>query len=420
MSIKHFLLTLFCLVAINGYAAGWKVSDIPSPKRFGQDFYVSNPDDVLSEGAVARLNEVCRRLNDSTGVELAVVAVDKFDEERDAYFFALELFNTWEIGRAETNTGVLLFLAEESRDVQIITGDGIAGILTDGRCGKILDDNLKYLKKNDFDNGTIGICLGIERMLMWGANRSQLYLGWSPEPAKLNTSMIAYFAIGFVLMLLLGWWGYRKLQGRPGMKAKEIDDEAYPVRLVTGILMLFFPMPLLLFYIFYRILCSRLKDIPPVCAKCGRPMELLSKEDGATHLTPAQQFDEQIDSFQHEVWQCKDCGSIEVKPVNGMNHYKYDPCPKCGANAMETTHREVLSKATDSKNGQQKNTRVCLCCGFTDYKILKLKKDYVTRHFAPDTDEDGFSSRSGGGRSGSGGGSWGGGHSSGGGAGRRF
>ena len=49
---------------------------VPSPKVYGQDYYVSNPDTVLSFETVDELNELCTRLNANTGVELAVVAID--------------------------------------------------------------------------------------------------------------------------------------------------------------------------------------------------------------------------------------------------------------------------------------------------------------------------------------------------------
>lgn len=431
--MKRILVGIWCVVVcVSGMRAeGWTVEQVPSPKGRGQAFYVSNPDGVLLSETVEQINEVCARMEANTGAELAVVAVNAFDEHKysSAHGFALKLFNHWGVGSAEANTGILLFLAKDSHDIQIITGDGVAGVLTDGKSGHILDKNIKYLVDEDFDKGMLHICLGIEKELMKDDNRSQLFLGWTPAKPKDHTNTILYFCIGFVLMFLLGIWGYKKLQGKPGMKKEEINDEAYPVRLVTGILMLFFPLPLLLFYIFYRILCKRLQDIPPVCSKCGHDKVLLPKEEAAAHLSKGQLFDEKIDSFQYEVWKCSECGEIEVKPVNGKYYYKFDLCPKCGAHAMETTKREMQSKATIDKNGWQKNTRVCQCCGFTDSKLLMLKKDYTkyssksssSSFFDDDDDRSSRSSswsRSSGSSSSSG--SWGGGRSSGGGAGRKW
>lgn len=422
--MKRLLITLCCIIVCWGgmMAEEWTVDQVPSPKAQGQDCYVANPDGVLLDQTVRQINEVCARLNANTGVELAVVAVKQF-ERMGAHRFALRLFNHWGVGSAEHNTGVLLFLGEKDRKIEIITGDGVAGMLTDGKCGHILDNNLKYLSADDFDNGMLHICKDIEKELSKDKYRSELLLGWKPVKVEMNTNLIIYISIGCVLMMLLGIWGYFKMKGKPGQKKSERQDEAWPVQLVAGILMFFFPLPLLLFYIFYRILSSRLRDIPPVCPKCGHDEVLLSKEDGAAYLTPAQLFDEKIDSYQHEVWHCTACGEIEIKPVNGKYYYKYDLCPKCGANAMDTVSREVLKKAKSYEDGQQRNTRVCQCCGFKDSKILKLKKDYVS--YTPKSDDDFWgssssSSSSWGGRSSGSSGSWGGGRSSGGGAGRSF
>ena len=233
----------------------------------------------------------------------------------------------------------------------------------------------------------------------------------------MTTHWIIYFVTGFVLVIPLAWWGHYRLQGKPGQKKKERQDQAWPVQLVAGILMFVFPLPMLIFYIVYRILSSRLQDIAPNCAQCNHPMEMMPQPDGKAHLTPAQLFDEQIDSYQYEVWRCPQCGAIEARPVNGRNYYKFDLCPQCGAHAMETLNRETLSKATWDEDGKQENTMVCQCCGHTDSKILNIKKEDVTRQ-ASYYDYDGDRS---GGSGGSGGrGSWGGGSSSGGGAGRRF
>lgn len=427
--IKRLLISICCMLAcVSGVQAeGWLMEQLPSPKIHGQNYYVSNPDSVLSPDAELRINELCARLEANTGVELAVVAVNKFDDRHVAYIFALDLFNYWGIGNAEKNTGVLFFLAKDSRDVQIITGDGISGILTDAKCGHILDSGLKYLSKNEFDKGTLRICKNIEKQLMEDENRAELYLGWKPEPAKMNIELLLYLLAGFILMLLLTWWAYRSLQGKPGQKKEAIQDNAFPVRLVTAILMFFFPLPLLLFYIALRIICNRVQSIPPNCTQCGHPMELLSDEEKAQHLTPAQQFDEKIDSFQYEVWRCTDCHAIETKPINGKNYYKYDECPKCGANAMETKSREIIAKASSKSNGKQKKSLVCTCCGHQMEKFTSLRKEFSSSgssYRSDYNDKDDYSSSSWGSfwgdSSSSSSGSWGGGRSSGGGAGRKF
>jgi uncharacterized protein len=70
-----------------------------------------------------------------------VIAVNSIGE-MDAFDFCYEVFQRWGIGKEGKNTGVLLFLAVESRDVRIMTGGGIEGILTDAVCHKIIQETM--------------------------------------------------------------------------------------------------------------------------------------------------------------------------------------------------------------------------------------------------------------------------------------
>lgn len=90
---------LLCFVA-GVSAAAYMVETVPNPKQEGQDRYVCNPDGVLRMETVGRLDEQCRRIDQTVETEVCVVAISQFDENRyDAYDFALRLFNTWGVGR---------------------------------------------------------------------------------------------------------------------------------------------------------------------------------------------------------------------------------------------------------------------------------------------------------------------------------
>lgn len=59
----------------------------------------------------------------------------------------------WKIGNSDYENGVLILLAAEEREIRLEVGYGLEGTLTDGKTGKILDDNLAYLSNNLFDAG---------------------------------------------------------------------------------------------------------------------------------------------------------------------------------------------------------------------------------------------------------------------------
>ena len=74
-----------------------------------------------------------------TGAQAVVVVVDSLQGmSRDDY--ALEILRTWGIGQKDKNNGVLLLVAIADRAVKIEVGYGLEGALTDGKCGRILDE----------------------------------------------------------------------------------------------------------------------------------------------------------------------------------------------------------------------------------------------------------------------------------------
>ena len=411
MRTKRLILLVSCVCALVFYtrADGWTHTSVPSPKVKGQAYYVSNPDGVLTPQTEQALNEQLHRLYKNTEVELAVVAVDKYEIGiYSAYDFALETFNYWGIGGKNSNTGLLVFLARSSRDVQIITGDGIAGIMTDAKCGEILDNNLCYLSDNDFDQGILHICKEIENYLMQDENRSELLLGWAPENDSHILLLMIWGMAGFVIMIILALKAYKKLQAKPGQTQLEIQEQARGVQGCTGCLMLFFPIPLLFFYIYYRYAKKRVPTIPANCKNCGSPMTLMPAEAMTSLLTKEQLAEVKLGSYEFDQWHCPSCGADELLRHKGPAYSQYRECSACHAKAESKTRTEKLISATYTHGGEEMNYFTCQCCGAQrTQKVLIPKKEATILS---------GSSSSGSGRSGS----WGGGFSSGGGAGRRF
>jgi uncharacterized protein len=108
----------------------YTIGTLPSPKEAGQDFYVSNPDDILSSATVEQLNRFSTGIDKVSGAEYAIVVVNDF-EGYDVFEFALKLFNTWGIGKQEQNNGLLLFIAKDRREYRFISGYGMEAIFPD-------------------------------------------------------------------------------------------------------------------------------------------------------------------------------------------------------------------------------------------------------------------------------------------------
>ncbi len=141
------LLFAFFLLAVLVQAMVYTPTSLPNPKVQDRGNYVCNPDEIVASSDVVLLNRLARQLEDSTQVELCVVAVNSIGE-MEAFDFCYEVFQRWGIGKEGKNTGVLLFLAVESRDVRIMTGGGIEGVMTDAVCHSIIHETMMQPLRN--------------------------------------------------------------------------------------------------------------------------------------------------------------------------------------------------------------------------------------------------------------------------------
>lgn len=145
------------LLALGVRAAVYTPTSLPNPKEQDHRNYVCNPDAIVEQSDVHFLNRLAYDLEQLTQVELCVVAVESIGET-DAFDFCYELFQRWGIGKEGKNTGVLLFLALESRDIRIMPGGGIEGVLTDAVCHEIIQQTaMTPLKAADYSGG-LALC----------------------------------------------------------------------------------------------------------------------------------------------------------------------------------------------------------------------------------------------------------------------
>ncbi len=68
--------------------------------------------------------------------------------------YAVRLFEQWGIGKKEEDNGLLILIAKEDREFKIEVGYGLEPIITDGRAGRILREEMTpSFKEGDYDRG---------------------------------------------------------------------------------------------------------------------------------------------------------------------------------------------------------------------------------------------------------------------------
>lgn len=206
--LKKIIYTVFTFVLIHGASfsfAQYSIEDLPSPKIKGQAYFVSNPDHVLSQSVLEELDAISWRIDSITACEFAIVIVDDYVGDSD-FDFALKLFNTWGIGKKESNNGLLLFIAKNRHEYRFISGYGMESILPDAYLKRIGE---KYLVPNfrndDYDRGVLEASQFIQKILNAPDARAELdrlmpetIPFWNLRNPYLRNSLLVLFA--FVIL----------------------------------------------------------------------------------------------------------------------------------------------------------------------------------------------------------------------------
>lgn len=166
MKCRFAFLLFFILFKFNIALSQYSLNNLPDPKQFGQNYFVSNPDNILSFSEVDSLNKICTAIEKGSSAEVAIVIINDFEGGSD-FEFAYNLFNHWGIGKKETNNGLLVFIAKNRRHYQFITGRGMEGTLPDVALGTIGENLLvPHFKENDYGGGIIASAIAIKNILL--------------------------------------------------------------------------------------------------------------------------------------------------------------------------------------------------------------------------------------------------------------
>jgi len=161
--------------------------------------YVSDWAGVFTPEQKSALEQRLAEARKTTGAELAVVTLPSLmgGEIND---FANKLFQQWGIGEKDKDNSILLLAAIADRRVRIEPGYGFEAVLTDARCGRILDSAvIPKFKQSDYAGG---LTAGAELLLDVMAGQP-LPDTIARNPVPVATIVFFIFFIGIFILIVV-------------------------------------------------------------------------------------------------------------------------------------------------------------------------------------------------------------------------
>lgn len=321
------------------------------------DRYVNDLADILTDAEEAQLRTKLIELNDRRDIEFTVLTIPTmFDYGHNGQIepYATNLFNTWGIGDATRNDGLLMLISVYDRVMRIEVGSGY-GLTLNTPMKNIIDTVITpRFKKEDF-------------------------FGGMDE------------GISYVIEEVTGTW--------PGeFEASESEklfnaSRRWVDRLGTWIYAMLVPV----FGGFALLVKRWQRNRPRRCPHDGSKMERLGEDWEDSHLQPGQLTEETLKSVDYDVWRCMRCDHVTVEAYKRW-WSRYGACRSCGFKTVESD-TEILEYATTSSTGLKRVDYSCQHC--SDSWSLRKVIPRKTESSSSSGGSSGGGSSSGGGASGS-------------------
>lgn len=259
---RFFILLLLVFFYTSAEARPYSVEEIPNVQLSNRYKFTSNPDGILSQAAVARIDSICYDLRHRGIAQTAVVAVAEIDSD-DVFEFAYELFSKWGVG-SKSNSGIGILLVEEAREIRFVTGYGVEGVLPDAICKRIQTQYmLPYFRSGDYSSGMVAGVEAIRSVL----NGSELdaggnddYIASDEEPVF---GIIAFFALMMIGGMVVLYLAIRASQKCPN--CREIALQKDSARVIS------------------RNFGATTYEDTYICAKCGTVVKRKRQDYDSSH-----------------------------------------------------------------------------------------------------------------------------------------
>jgi len=180
---------------------------------FAQDFppltgYVNDSAGLLSPQGKAELETKLAQLEKDTTAQVFIATVKSLEGD-SIEDYASRLFEQWKIGQKDKNNGVLFLVALDDHKMRIEVGYGLESVITDGRAGRIRDnDVIPMFKNNDYEGGIKAGVATIEKYIRDGTPPAPLEE--NPVKSIFGDFVFAFFILSIITVYLSGFMARSK------------------------------------------------------------------------------------------------------------------------------------------------------------------------------------------------------------------
>ncbi|MEB3250022.1 MAG: TPM domain-containing protein [Merismopediaceae bacterium] len=335
------------------------------------DLYVSDYAKVISPEDTQAIKDKFSQLKRDRGIEARVVTIStmrNYSSDNPSWeIFATRWFNTWGIGNAKTNTGILLLVALQDRKVRIELGRGFEPSYNTIAYNIIQSEIIPAFKKNQYSQGIRQGATAIARDFTNPTAPPPTPQSFIPPKTETTSTSVNPTAIslsnddlvrGFFSLLAGGW------------------------AISFGLM---------------RYLRLRQRR----CVTCQTLMERLDETTDNSYLDEGQNLEEKIGSVDYDVWKCPSCGKYKIHHYrNWFSRHRY--CPQCKYHTLNV-EQSVITPATYDNSGTALQVEDCLHCAYHQETTVILPQLTHSSDSSSDGSSSSGDSSSDGGSSGGGG-----------------
>lgn len=360
----------------NGFLGTYRVSDVPSPRGEGIIGYVSDPDDLISAFDEQVINEHLYELEQKSSVEVAVVMLPSIGQEVPKSF-ATDLFNTWKIGKADTDNGLLILTVMDQRRTEFEVGYGLEPILTDIVCYRIgVNEIVPFFKQGNYGGGIESAVVRVKEFLENPEAIDEVY-GYSVVHEEQAFRWEWYHFLGLLyglLCVVFGFWYFGQAFDIQLSKDDFYDKYHRLDKLKFGCIQFLFPLPMLFFSRMAKKRLAKYRKAPRYSKVNGKLLLLKDEWRENVFLEEAQILEEKLNSVRYDVWVTEDESDVMVLEYEGPNGRKYSDCKQCSYKTFGKKKSTVTERPSYDYQGLRTDHYECKNCNYREKKEVVLSR----------------------------------------------